>query len=107
MPYLIMTSLYPSDKTPEVVKRYLEAVKKYPPDKKLFTLVVPGAGKATHQGMQNIIIAEVKKGKLDETYIYCAKMMAMFQNIPGFSYRIDPYVTLEEAFQIAGMSLPT
>jgi hypothetical protein len=106
MPYLITTSFYPSDKVPEVAKMYLEAIRKFPPDEKLFTLVVPGAVKATHQGIQNIIIAEVKKGKLDEAYIYCASMMAMFQNIQGYEYRIDPYVTIEEAFRTVGMSPP-
>ena len=106
MPYLITTSMYPSDKTPEVVKMYLEAIKKFPPDEKLFTLVIPGAVKATHQGIHNIIIAEVKKGKMEEAYMYCASMMAMFQNIQGYEYRIDPYVTIEEAFRTVGMSPP-
>jgi hypothetical protein len=107
MPYLIMNSLYPSDKASDVVKRYVEALKKYPPDENLFTLAVPVAGKATHQGMQAIVVAEIKPGKLDEAYMYFAKMMAMFQDIQGYEYRIDPYVTVNEAFQIAGMSLPT
>ena len=107
MPYIITTSLYPSDKVPEVTKRHLEAIKKYPPNEKLFTLVVPGAIKATHQGIQVMVIAEIKTGMLDEAYIYFASMMAMFQDIRGFEYRIDPYTTVEEAFQIAGMSLPT
>ena len=30
MPYIITTSLYPSDIAPEVAKRYLEAIQKYP-----------------------------------------------------------------------------
>ncbi len=53
MPYLITTSLYPSDKAPEVAKMYLEAIRKYPPDENLATQVVPAAVKATHQGIQD------------------------------------------------------
>ena len=37
MPYLIVTSLYPSDKATEVAKKYLEAISKYPPNENLAT----------------------------------------------------------------------
>ena len=35
MPYLINTSIYPSEKAPEVTKKFFEVLKKYPPDKNL------------------------------------------------------------------------
>jgi hypothetical protein len=100
MPYLIITSLYPSDKELEVVKKVSEAMSKYPPDEKLATQVVPVALKATHQGIQAIVVEEVKKGKLDEAYMYVVRRMAMLQSVKGFEYRIDPYVTAEEARKI-------
>lgn len=107
MPYLITTSLYPSDKAPEVAKRYLEALSKYPPDENLATQVVPAALKATHEGIKTIMIEEVKKGKLEEAYMVAVRRMALFQSLQDFEYRIDPYVTVEEAFGLIGMSLPT
>ena len=66
MPYLIVTSLYPSDKVTEVTKKYLEAINKFPPDNNLATELVPAAVKGTHQGIQVMGISEVKKGKLEE-----------------------------------------
>ena len=35
MPYIITTSIYPTDKAPQVAEKYLEAIKKYPPDENL------------------------------------------------------------------------
>ncbi len=96
MPYLITTALYPSDKAPEVAARIQEAITKYPPDEKLGTQLV-AAAKDTLEGLQFIVVVEVKKGKLDEAYIYMAKTMAMFQSIPGLEYRIDIYANAEDA----------
>jgi len=106
MPYIIVTSLYPSDKTTEVAERYLEAISKYPPNENLATQLVPAAVKGTHQGLQVLAIEEIKKGKLEEAYIYFVSMMAMFHSIQGFEYKIDIYLKVEEALGVIGMSLP-
>ncbi|MGC1403901.1 MAG: hypothetical protein WA974_13355 [Thermodesulfobacteriota bacterium] len=104
--YLIMTSLYPSEKVSEVTKMYLEAISKYPPDENVGTQLVPAAVKRTLQGIQTKAIVEAKKGKLEEAYIYTAKMMAMFNSIQGFEYEIETCLTIEEAFGVIGISLP-
>jgi hypothetical protein len=107
MPYLIVTSLYPSDKATEVGKKYLEAISKYPPNENLAAQLVPAAVKGTHQGIQVLGISEVKKGKLEEAYTYLVSMMAMFHSIQGFEYKVDIYLKVEEAMGIIGMNLPT
>ena len=107
MPYIIVTSLYPSDKATEVGKKYLEAISKYPPNENLATQLVPAAVKAAHQGIHVLGISEVKKGKLEEAYTYLVSMMAMFQSIQGFEYKVDVYLKVEEAMGIIGMNLPT
>jgi hypothetical protein len=106
MPYLVTASLYPSDKAQEVAKKYLEALTKYPPDENLATELVPVAVKGTHRGIEGIGIVEVKKGKLEEAYLRAVKMMAMFHNIPGFKYRVETYLKVEEAMAVIGMSTP-
>jgi hypothetical protein len=106
MPYLITTSLFPSDKGPEVAEKYLEAIKKYPSDENLATEVVPAAVKATHQGIKVVGIAEVKEGKLEEAWTRLVNMEAMFLSIPGYEYTIDTYFKVEEALAVLGMSLP-
>jgi len=74
---LLTTSLYPSEKAPEVGARYLEALAKYPPDESLGTEVVPAAVKSTHQGIKVIGISEVKEGKLDAAYSRTVNMMGL------------------------------
>jgi hypothetical protein len=106
MPYIITTSLYPSDKGSEVAEKYLEAIQKYPPDENLATQVVPAAVKATHQGVRVVGIVEVKEGKLEEAYTRAVNMMVMFQSIAGFEYTMEIYFKVEEALSLIGMSLP-
>lgn len=105
MPYLIVTSLYPSDKLTEVVNKYFEAMGKYPPDEKLATRLV-SAVRTTLRGIQNIAVSKVKKGKLEEAISYAGSMMAMFNNIQGFECKIDTFLTVEEALGIIGMNPP-
>ena len=106
MPYIITSSLYPSDKASEVAERYLEAITKYPPDENLGTEVVPAAVKTTHQGIRVIGIVDVKQGKLEEAYARAVNMMVMFQSIVGFEYTMEVYYKVEEALAVIGMSMP-
>jgi len=106
MPYLVITSLYPSHKADEVGKIYLEALSKYPPDENLGTQVVPSAIKTTHQGIKGIGISEVKKGKLEEAISYAMNFMAMFLNVEGFEFTMDHYLTIDEALAVIGMNVP-
>ncbi len=106
MPYIMTTSLYPSDKAPEVAEKYLEAITKYPQDENLGTLVIPAAVKATEDGIKVIAIEEVKEGKLEEALVRTAKINVMFHGITGHRYRTDLYLKIEEALDLIGMSIP-
>jgi hypothetical protein len=99
IPYLIVQSCYPNDKATEVGNTYLEALKKFPPNENLGTLLVPAAVKGTYDGIQNIGVSEVNKGKLDESYTYLVNMMAMFHKIQGFRYKIDVYLRLKKLWE--------
>ena len=50
MPYIITTSWYPTHKTQEVAKKYLEMLEKYPPDESLGEGIVPVAVTTNQQG---------------------------------------------------------
>lgn len=106
MPYLITTSLYPSEKAPEVGARYLEALAKYPPDESLGAEVVPAAVKSSHKGIKVLSISEVQEGKLDAAYNRAVNTMVMFQNIIGFVYTVEVYLKVEEAMSAIGMDMP-
>jgi hypothetical protein len=106
MPYLVVTSLYPPEKAPECGERYLEALKKYPPDENLGTQVVPAAVKSTLKGTKSIGILEVKEGKLEEAFTLMVRFMSVFRGIEGFKTSIDVYYNAAEAMANIGMSIP-
>ncbi|MBI4764282.1 MAG: hypothetical protein HY787_06735 [Deltaproteobacteria bacterium] len=107
MPYLIVTTSWPSDKTDAAAKKFFEVMKKYPPDNKLGTQVVPAAFSRTLQGIKAMVITEVKKGKLEDALTRVGKMLAMYRTIPGYEAQVETYMTLEEALGTIGMSLPS
>ncbi len=106
MPYIVTTSIYPTEKGPEVAEKYLEAIQKYPPDENLGDQVIPAAVKSTHEGIQVLGIVEVKEGKLEGALKRTVSMMVMFQSIPGYRYTTEIHYKVEEALALIGMNLP-
>ena len=106
MPYLVVTTMFPFDKAPEVGEKYLEALKKYPPDENLGIEVVPAAVKSTLEGNISLGITEVKEGKLEEAFIRMGKFMSVFRGIEGFSTSIEVYYNATEAMANIGMTIP-
>jgi len=106
MPYIVTTTIYPTEKGPEVAEKYLEAIKKYPPDENLAAEIVPAAVKSTYEGVKVLSIVEVKEGKLEDALKQTINRMVMFQSIPGYRYSTEIHYKVEEAFALIGMSLP-
>lgn len=104
MPYIVVTSLYPSEKADEVAKVFLEVSKKFPPDESLATVVVPGAVVGTLQGISTLFVAEVKKGKLEDYTARLRKALVMYRHIPGYEVQATTYMTLGEALESIGVS---
>lgn len=106
MPYLITTSIYPTDKATEVAEKYFEIMQKYPVDENVAIPVVPVAAKTTKQGLQVMVISEVKAGKLEEALDRAVNAMAMLNDVVGLEYTVDVYMTLAEGLATLGMSSP-
>jgi hypothetical protein len=106
MPYIITTSKYPSHIQNKVGERYLEVIQKYPPDERLGNPVVPGAVKATQEGIKIMAIMEIPEEKFVEAYKRTGEVVAQYFDIEGFEASVDTYLTLEEAMATVGMSVP-
>ena len=106
MPYLVSKSWWPSDKTTAVVNKGFELFSKYPPDPSLSEDVVPNCVRATDKGIENITIAEVKKGKLEEAITRAQKMSVEYHDIVGFEYSLEVWATQIEAFSAIGRKPP-
>jgi hypothetical protein len=106
MPYLVTTSIYPSEKVNEVAAKYLEVLEKFPHDDSLGTTFLPASAISTHQGIKGLGISEILDGKLDVAFNRDASMMAMFNDISGFEYTIEVYMKVDEAMAAIGMTMP-
>ena len=103
MPYIIARSWYAPSKADEVGKKYLEVLKKYPPDESLAKDVVPVAVSSAKDGIETLMIAEVERAKLGDALNRAVNMMAEFRNIEGFNYEIKAWSTAQEALERIGL----
>ncbi len=69
MPYLISFAKWPSHKSGDVMKKAIEALKKFPADESLGEGLVSGnAIKASEEGVKSISVLNVSQGKLEAAY---------------------------------------
>ncbi|NVL91372.1 MAG: hypothetical protein HWN69_10390 [Desulfobacterales bacterium] len=106
MPYIFVTTWYPSHKVTEAVKVYLQMLSKYPPDKSLGEDLIPAAVNSNKEGVISVSVSEVKEGKLEEALTRVGTQMTMFQSIEGFEYSIELWSTVEEAMTAIGQKMP-
>ncbi|MFX0178265.1 MAG: hypothetical protein ACFE85_18760 [Candidatus Hodarchaeota archaeon] len=107
--YIIITSWYPSHKNEEVLKTYLEVLKKYPPSKVPGKLIMPVAVTTTKNGLKTMRVIETK---MDDAQEYAdasrmiGEMMAEFLNIEGYEYSIRSWSTIGEAMRTIKREAP-
>lgn len=106
MPYIFVYCWYPSHKVSEVVKVYLEMLKKYPEDESLGENLIPAAVNTGCEGIKSLAVTKVKEGKLEEALTRTGTQMAMFQSVEGFEYSIETWSLVEEAMAMIGKSMP-
>ena len=109
MPFLVITSWYPTHKASEVIKILSEVLKKYPPNvlAELGETSVNQAVTTTEKGLKAMSFYDVKEGKLEEALKIARSALAMCQSIEGYEYTIEIWSTFTEAFEIVGMQAPT
>ncbi len=106
MPYIFVYTWYPSHKVEEVVKVYLEMLKKFPEDESLGELIIPAAVNTGCEGLKSLAVTKVKEGKLEDALTRVGTQMVMFQSVEGFEYSIEVWSTVEEAMTAIGKSMP-
>ena len=109
MPYIVMTSWYPTHKREEVIKKYIEVLKKYPQSKIPGKMIVPVAVTTNKNGIVAMRIREVKTGDAQafaDARIMTGQQMAEFQEIEGLEYKIRIWETITEAMSLIGRESP-
>lgn len=107
MPHIMVTAWYPMypAKAAEVAKKTYDAVKKFPADESIATLLAQGF-MGSKVGIKVITIWNVKEGKLEEALTRIGEMMRFYAEVEGFTYKTELMVTPEEAWATVGMTPP-
>ena len=104
MVLIMVTSWYPPDKTTEAAKKFLEVMQKYPQES--FEKPLVGAVKADKDGIKNIWIEEIEKGKYEEALNLVSRRLVEYFGIEGYRYTIETLLTFEEAMPMIGLEMP-
>jgi hypothetical protein len=88
-----------------VAQKYLEVMRKYPPEslgKSVFGPIL----KAVKEGVHVITAYECRDDKIKDSLMAIAKAELMMGEIEGYRYWIDTYIDATEAFTIIEMKGP-
>lgn len=102
MPYIISFAWYPPSQANTVGQRYLELLQKYPVISSI-KRIVPAAVSSTKDGIEVMIVDEVKREDLGEANEYVSQFLTDFRDIEGFRYNIRTFSTVSEALGYVGM----
>jgi hypothetical protein len=107
MPYIVIHSWYPHHIVDKTAKKYLEVAKKYPMDESWGNMVVPGAVNSSKEGLEALVLFQVKKEKIGDALETVNRAMSEFRNFQGFNWEITTWATMDEALQRSGVKKAT
>ncbi|MFW9950101.1 MAG: hypothetical protein ACFFKA_08250 [Candidatus Thorarchaeota archaeon] len=104
--YMVSITKFPVNKGKEVGERFIEAAKKFPPDRTLEKEILRMAAKITGDEVVSITISEVKEGKFQEAFKRSHEVMMFYSDIEGIKFDVQPYLSGVEAFPLVGLKMP-
>ena len=106
MVVVMSTSYFPAAKSAEVGKKYLEVLKKYPPDRSISKVILRVAVRITPDGMKAFSISEVKEGKFNVFMKQAYEQILLYSDIEGYRSEIEVFMTGTEALPLVGLDMP-
>ena len=100
------TSYFPAAKSAEVGKKYLEVLKKYPPDRSISKIILRVAVRVTPDGMKAFTISEVKEGKFNEFMKLAYEQILLYSGIEGYRSDVVVFMSGTDAFPLVGLEMP-
>jgi hypothetical protein len=101
MPYIISYLWFPPHLSDTAAERYLKTIQKYPLIPSIKRLI-PAAISSDREGIEVLVIDEVKRKDLGEALEYTGKFIVEFRNIKGLRYQTKTVNTLSEAMGLVG-----
>ena len=106
MVMVVSTSWFPTSKSAEVGKKYLEVLKQFPPNKAISKVLIPVGVRTTPDGMKSFSISEIKEGKLKEFMNLAYKQILIYSEIEGYRTEMEFYMSGIEALPLVGLEMP-
>ena len=106
MAYIVTSLKYLSHLGVEVGKKYLEAIKQFPPGKTPGKVIIQAAVRSTNDGIKVFSVTQVKDEEFIEAWRYIGNMMALFLEVEGLEYTMEVWAEVQDALEIIGMKLP-
>jgi len=107
MPYVFITTTFPTHKTNEAGKLFVDTLQDYrKAQRPLSKEIVSNAIKSTDDGIEAIGVHDIKEGKLEEFLLLQAKTMTQYHSLEGLKYRIEVRFKVTEALEMIGMKAP-
>ncbi len=101
--YLMTKTTCPPDKMNEFATKYLEVIKKHPPDGNIATPIFPGGMYSDDDGICTIVISKVKEGKMEVALKRVYNVLSEYSDIDGFRFEVKTLLNPEEALASIGM----
>jgi len=101
MPYIISFLWFPPHLSNATAQRYLETLQKYPLISNI-KRVIPAAIASNKEGVEVMVVDEVKGKDLGEAMDYIAKFLVEYRDIEGLRYQSRVFNTLNEAMGLIG-----
>ncbi len=101
---LMFTMTYPTTSAVEFGKAVVKNFREYPfPD-----FIKPTGPYITlsEDGCKGYIIVEIEKGKEDEAFKFFNRRIANYLPVPGFGWKEERLLTMEESMPLVGIEAP-
>jgi len=106
MAYIVTSVKYASHIGVEVGKRYLEALKKFPPGKTPGKVIIQAAVRSTKDGVRVFSVNQVNDDEFIEAWRFIGNMMALFLEVEELEYTMEVWAEIQDALEMVGLKLP-
>ena len=98
---------FPPDQSSKVAQKYIDWLKKSPPDPKIEKTICIGVRSTEDGNILVIGIGDVVKGKVEEALKLTTEgNLFMASGVEGLKYKTDVMLNFTEAYKILGMTAP-
>ena len=98
----MVTNWYPFHKADEVAKIQQKMPQQFPPYIKKWQLFGTADGR---KGLKGYGIVYTDPEKVDEAGIYIAKIMSLFSEVEGYTWKVEPLMSMKDMLKVQSLQI--